>query len=99
MKDIRIEVYQHDWIPGFAAFHDDGLIKEEAKAHVVLNIGASLLSVARGEIDKKDLPYIVAEDLMHEVMHVLEAWAEVEFSEDKVDALIENYKENSKGKE
>lgn len=35
---------------------------------------------------------MVAECIMHEVVHVLEEWAGVAFSEKKVEALIKNYR-------
>ncbi|MBF0270303.1 MAG: hypothetical protein HQL44_17115 [Alphaproteobacteria bacterium] len=90
MDKISIEVYQHDWIPGFAAFRDDGIVAE-GKAHVVINVGGLLACVASGDIPAADIPYMVAETLMHEIVHVLEAWADVEFNEDRVEALIEKY--------
>ena len=93
---VSIEIYQQDWIPGFAAFRDDGSIAE-GKAHVVLNLGSLLTCVVSDEIDPKEIPYQVAERLMHEVVHVLEAWAGVEFSEERVEALIEKYAKEYQG--
>lgn len=90
--NITFEIYQHDWIPGFAAFADDGSMDKEAKAHIVINLNASLLSVAKKEVDLKELPYLIAEDIMHEIMHGLEAWAKIEFSEDRVEELIAKYR-------
>jgi hypothetical protein len=95
-KGIRIEVYQEDWIPGFAAFHDDGNLRDTAKAHVVLNLAANLLAVEDGDIPKSDLPYIIAENIMHEVIHVLEAWCDQEFSEERVEALLTKYRDKYK---
>lgn len=89
-NSISIEVYQEDWIPGFAAYHT-GTLTKEAKAHVVLNIGSLLALVGDGSIQREELPYVVAESLMHEVIHVLEEWAGVEFSEERVHALTEAY--------
>lgn len=91
--DIRIEVYQHDWIPGFAAFADDGSVQHQGKAHVVVNLGSLLCAVANQDIPKSDVPYAIAESIMHEVMHALEAWAGVEFSEERVEGLIEKYQD------
>ena len=91
--ELSIEVYQQDWIPGFAAFADDGSIQENAKAHVVINLGSILSTVAQNQVDAKEVPYFVAESIMHEVMHALESWAGVEFSEDRVEALIAQYNE------
>lgn len=90
---IAIHIFQQDWMPGFAAFHDDGCISETAKAHVVLNLGSFMSAIQQKALDPKDLPYFVAESLMHEVIHVLEAWANVEFSEDRVEALLTKYRE------
>jgi ketopantoate reductase len=90
---VSIEVFQQDWVPGFAAFHDDGQINETAKAHVIINIGSLLAAVQEGDLGAKDLPYMIAESLMHEVVHVLEAWAGVEFSEDRVEELLAKYRE------
>jgi len=90
---FSIEVFQQDWIPGFAAFHDDGKINETARAHVVINVGSLLAAVQCGDLDSKDLPYMIAESLMHEVIHTLEAWARVQFSEDRVEELLTKYRE------
>ena len=88
---IQVEVHQQDWIPGFAAYIHDGAVRN-GKAHVVLNLGAFLGVVADGTIAATDMPYLIAESLMHEVIHVFEAWAEVEFSEEKVEGLINKYR-------
>ena len=89
---VTIEVYQQDWIPGFAAFRHNGVAAKRGTAHVVLNLGSLLALVADKAIEPSEVPYFVAESLMHEVFHVLEAWAGVEFSEDRVEALIEKYR-------
>ncbi len=93
---ISIDVYQHDWIPGFAAFFNNGNLKKRKRAHVCLNLGSCLLTVAKGDLKKEELAYLIAETIMHEVVHVLESWAEVEFNEDKVHALIEKYNKKYK---
>ena len=93
---LRIKVYQQDWMPGFAAFSDDGSVAK-GKAHIALNIGALMAAVQCKDIEAKDVPYAIAEDVMHEVMHSLEAWAGVEFSEARVEALLEKYRKTYKG--
>jgi hypothetical protein len=96
MKDkIRIEIRQQDWIPGFAAFME-GSLKATGKAHVILNVGSLMALVKKKTIKSKEIPYFVAECLMHEVVHVLEEWAEVSFSEKKIHELIEKYQEKYK---
>jgi hypothetical protein len=80
-------------MPGFACFADDGAVAN-GKAHIALNIGSLLCIVEAGAIEKSELPYVIAETLMHEIMHVLEAWAGVEFSEDRVEGLLAKYREH-----
>ena len=93
---LVLEVFQQDWIPGFAAFKDDGSVENNAKAHIVLNIGAFITAVATKDLPRTDIPYIIAETIMHEAIHALEAWAAVEFSEERVEALIEKYRDAAK---
>jgi hypothetical protein len=91
--ELKIEIRQQDWIPGFAAFADDGAIKQ-GTAHVVLNVGALMAAVAAKDMPASEIPYVVADSIMHEVIHALEAWAGVEFSEERVEALIEKYRDS-----
>jgi hypothetical protein len=88
----KIEVYQKDWMPGFAAFLDDGSLQADAHAHIALNLASFLGSVEIGDLEAKDLPYAIAETIMHEVIHALEAWAGVEFSEGRVEELLTAYR-------
>jgi len=91
---ITLEVHQHDWMPGFAAFlHQENELAQGAKAHILLNIGSLMSAVQTGDLDRKDLPYMIAESIMHEVIHALESWANVEFSEDRVEELLTKYRE------
>jgi len=90
-NNLSIEIYQQDWIPGFAAFLDDGSVKK-GKAHVCLNVGSLMAAVQAKDVGKNELPYLIAESLMHEIIHAFEAWAGVEFNEDKVEALLEKYR-------
>lgn len=87
---LRVEVRQQDWVPGFGAFVDGGTAPQ-GEAHIVLNIGAHMAAVAMGDLPKEEVPYAIAETMMHEIMHALEAWAGVEFSEDRIDALLARY--------
>lgn len=90
-----VEVRQHDWIPGFAAFlaRPDGTVDPEPRgpAHIVLNLGAILGAVRAADVEPEEVPYFVAGSLMHEIVHVFEEWAVVEFSEDRVEALLGAY--------
>lgn len=86
-----IEVRQQDWMAGFAGFVV-GSMETEGPAHIALNLGALIAAVETGDLDPEDLPYVVAESIMHEVVHALEEWAGAEFSEERVRALIEDYR-------
>ena len=89
----RIEFHQQDWIPGFAAFNPDATTPpHQSRAFCVLNLGSILATVATGHVEKAEVPYFVAESMMHEVMHALEQWAGVEFNEERVDALLDKYR-------
>jgi len=92
-KGVTLEIFQSDWIPGFAAFLDDGSLQEGAPAHIALNLGSLLCAVESKDFNSCDLPYIIAETLMHETIHALEAWAKVEFNEERVEELLSKYRE------
>ena len=91
--NISIKIFQEDFIPGFAGFRNYEDQENCAHAHVVLNVGSLLAMVEEQDCEAKDLPYVIAECLMHEIIHALESWAGVEFNEDKVEALTEKYRE------
>jgi len=91
-KGISVEIYQQDWIPGFAAFLNDGSIKN-GTAHICVNIGSNMLAVTEGDFDIKDVPYIITEHIMHEIIHTLESWANTEFNEERVEELLMKYRE------
>lgn len=88
---IKIRVYQTNFSPGFAFYQTGRRLSKTGKAIVGLDIGNLLALAADNSIDAKELPYIVAQVLMHEVFHVLEEWAGVEFSEARVDKLCRMY--------
>lgn len=90
-KMLKIKVYQNDIIPGFACFNDNGSLKKESKCLVAININAFLLASKCHDLPVKELPYFMAESIMHEVIHCLEAWAGKKFSEKKVNNLIKKY--------
>lgn len=94
---LAVHCYQQDWMPGFAAFLDDGSIQEGAAPKIAINLGAFMAAVANDDIAKEDLPYVIAESIMHELIHVLEAWAGVEFNEDRVEGLLSQYAAAQRG--
>jgi len=90
-RSLTIEFRQHDWIPGFAAFHANATTPQ-GQAFCVINLGSILATVEAGHVPAADVPYFIAESMMHEIMHALEQWAGVEFSEERVEALLEKYR-------
>ena len=88
-----VEFHQQDWIPGFAAFLPKATTPPpNSRAFCVLNVGSLMATVASGDVPPNDLPGFVVESLIHEVGHVVEQWAKVEFSEERVEALTEKYR-------
>ena len=77
-------------MPGFAAYLGKSLTKD-GHASILLNLGSLLSMASSTKIPASEFPYVVAECLAHEVFHVLEEWAGVEFSEDRVEALVQKY--------
>lgn len=89
----KVVFYQQDWIPGYAAFLPDSTTPQpEAKAFCVVNLGALLAGVVAGDMAREDIPYVLADSIVHELVHVLEQWAGVEFNEERVEAVIDRYR-------
>lgn len=101
MSDLpTVEFHQHDWMPGFAAFAPGATTPAPgSRAFCVVNLGSMLASIHTGDMAREDLPYFLAESMMHEVIHVIEQWAGVEFSEERVEALLERYRADGKAAE
>ncbi len=69
---MKIEFHQHDWIPGFAAFAPKATTPApDSRAFCVLNLGSVLAAVEARDMPAADIPYLIAESMMHEVMHGL----------------------------
>ena len=56
---------------------------------IALNIDAFLSAVAEGDLPAKHLPMVLAETVAHEVIHMVEEWASLKFSERRVSRIIE----------
>lgn len=95
--NVKADVVQADGVEGFA-FYKVGSVKDN-RCVIGLNVEAFVASVAMGQIRRKDLPYIMAESIMHEVIHALEDWAKVKFSHRRVNKLIKAYAEHYFGKD
>jgi hypothetical protein len=93
---VKADVVQADGIQGFACYLSPSM--KDRRCIIGLNVEAFMGCVATGQIKQKDLPYILAESIMHEVIHALEEWAKVKFSHRKVNKLIKAYSEHYYGK-
>ncbi len=91
-EKLVLSVHQQDWVPGFANLIVGSHWRKSAHLMIGLNVGALMAAVAEKDIGAADAPYHIAASIMHEVIHVLELWAGVEFSEERVEALIEKYR-------
>lgn len=91
-KKVNARIVQMDGVEGFACYLSPSARK--GKAIIGLNVEAMLAGVLTKDFTVKDLPYIVADSIMHEVIHVLEDWAKVQFSDKKVERLIGAYRKH-----
>ena len=95
--NVKADIVQADGVKGFA-FYNPGAVKR-SRCVIGLNVEAFVASVALGQIKLKDLPYLMAETIMHEVIHALEDWAKVAFSHKRINKLIWAYSEHYFGKD
>jgi hypothetical protein len=91
-KKIVARIVQMDGIEGFACYLSP--TAKKGKTIIGLNVEALIAGIAAKDFAVKDLPYIVADSIMHEVIHVLEKWAKVQFSNRKVEKLIAAYRKH-----
>ncbi len=91
---ITVEFRQHDWQPGFASYlaKEDGGFDPNGPAFCTLNLGAFLSTREAHGDDHGSFVESIADTIVHEVIHVVEAWAGIEFSEQRVEALIARYR-------
>jgi hypothetical protein len=91
---IIVEFRQHDWQPGFASYlaREDGLFEPNGPAFCTINLEAFLATRDAHGDDQAGFVASIADTMVHEVIHVIEAWAGVEFSEQRVEELIARYR-------
>ena len=93
---IVVEFRQHDFTPGFAAYlHQEGKPFPDGKAFCALDLSAFLQAHAETGETPAHLAESLADTMVHEVIHVIEAWAGVEFSEARVERLIGAYRRHA----
>lgn len=90
---IKADIVQADGIDGFACYLANS-VRKNRRCIIGLNIEAFMSAVACKDLRRQDIPYVMAETIMHEVIHALEDWAKVEFSHRKVNKLIEAYRKH-----
>jgi DNA-binding ferritin-like protein (Dps family) len=94
---VKAEIVQADGVGAFAFYEVGSRRGKKGRRSVIgLNVEAFVAAVALGQVEKKDVPYLVAESIMHEVMHVLEDWAKAEFSHRRINRLIADYRKRYK---
>jgi hypothetical protein len=90
---VKADIVQADGIKGFACYLPDS-VRKNKRCIIGLNVFAFIAAIAMKQLRRKDIPYLMAECIMHEVIHAFEDWAKVEFSHRKVNKLINVYREH-----
>ena len=86
-KKFKIEIVREDGIDGFGAYLHPTLTRD-GKAHVILDIEGIAIACLTEDISFKEM---LLTTVLHEFAHVLEEFYGLEFSEDRVEALLEVY--------
>ena len=84
---IKIQIIRDDNIDAFGAYAEGADI-------ILLNVEAHLICSIEEKVDFKE---IVLETLMHEFGHCIEEKLKLEFSEDRIERIVESYR-NKYGK-
>lgn len=91
---FTIEVQKDDEIDAWGAYVQNSVYEE--KAIVLINIKANLITSIEQKISLKEM---IVETLMHEVGHALEEWFDLDFNEERIESIIESYREIYSNKE
>ena len=87
-KPFKITAFNDDNLEGFGGYLAKSI--KEGQGFVILNLEAHLTTSIEQDMSLKE---IVVETLMHEVGHALEEWYDLEFNEDRIEAIIDSYRE------
>lgn len=90
--EFKITVLRDDDIEAFGAYAIDSL--NEGEAIILLNVEANL-SVSMDKDNEVSFKEMMIETLMHEFGHALEEKFDLEFNEDRVESIIESFREKS----
>lgn len=90
--NLHIRIEKDDEIPAFAgfAYHPD----QGDERLVLLNVFASFMAARDAGESVKE---IMVESLMHEFGHILEEWFGLEFSEERIEAIVQSYQQANWG--
>lgn len=86
-KTFKIKVIRYEDIDAFGAYATTSVKKDEGL--VLLNVESNLLA----SLDEPDISFkeMIVSTLMHEIGHALEEWFDMEFSEDRLENIIDSY--------
>lgn len=89
---VELIVAAGDWMPGFGAYlaPADGF---RNPAQIRISVPQAVAMLKDGEISKDEVWDHVMTTIIHEVGHAMEHWLRLEFSEGRVDALVDRYRE------
>lgn len=90
---IDIKVIIKDDMPAFAGFLAGSVT--EGEPIVAISLQNMLGAYVCVDVPREELPYMIAECLMHEIVHALEELFDVPFSEEKIEGLIEEYQKRA----
>lgn len=88
-KPFKIRAYRKDAFDeeAFAAYLSPS-IKQEEHGIVVLDIEGMIVTCINEDVSFKEM---LVETIGHEVLHALEEWFDLEFSEERVDKILNTY--------
>lgn len=85
---FSIVVKRDDEMDAFGAYLSPSI--KQGEGIVLLNIEALISTALEHDASQKE---VFVETLMHEVGHALEQWYDLEFNEDRIERIIESYRQ------
>lgn len=92
-----IRVWRDDSIPAFGAWAA-GSLSDHREGVILLNVGACLLGGLdeegnRVEMTTEDSKWLLITTLMHEFGHACQEFFDLEFTEERIDKIVQEYEE------
>ncbi len=85
-RSFVISVVRYDALDGFGGYLSNSI--KEGDGVILLNVEGTIQACTENDISIKEA---MISTLMHEVGHALEDWYDVEFSEDRMERIVEEY--------